>query len=273
MNFRFWLSIAAALAALAALAFFAFDNKLTLRQYTVQTRKLTSPVRLAVIADLHSCGFGNDQDELLALVRAQQPDAILFAGDILDDVLPPEPALLALETLAGEYPCYYVSGNHEVYCGALGQIKRAVEKRGVKVLDGDADQLRVRGETITICGVGDPAYGKEHFSSQLASAAYLADFDRFSILLAHRPERIADYCAFPYDLVISGHAHGGQWRLPGLINGLYAPNQGLFPKYAGGVYPYGDASLVVSRGLSLATHIPRVFNPPELVCVDIKPIS
>ena len=94
----------------------------------------------------------------------------------------------------------------------------------------------------------------------------------YTILLAHRPERIGAYRQYPFDLVVSGHAHGGQWRIPGLLNGLYAPNQGLFPQYAGGCYDEDGMAFVVSRGLAReSTRIPRLFNPPELVVVDLVP--
>ena len=99
------------------------------------------------------------------------------------------------------------------------------------------------------------------------------DGETFSILLTHRPERVEDYTGRGFDLVLAGHAHGGQWRLPGLINGLIAPNQGLFPRYAGGRYALdGDTTMIVSRGLAReSTRIPRLFNRPELVVVDILP--
>jgi len=96
--------------------------------------------------------------------------------------------------------------------------------------------------------------------------------EQFTLLLSHRPERIEDYLGYPFDLILSGHAHGGQWRLPGIVNGLYAPNQGLFPKYAGGRYDFEDTAFLVSRGLAReSTKIPRVFNRPELVVVDLIP--
>ena len=95
---------------------------------------------------------------------------------------------------------------------------------------------------------------------------------KFSVLLAHRPERIEDYLQYPFDLIVSGHAHGGQWRIPGILNGLLAPNQGFFPPYAGGQYDFADTTLIVSRGLAReSTRIPRIFNRPELVVIDLVP--
>ena len=94
------------------------------------------------------------------------------------------------------------------------------------------------------------------------------------LLIAHFPEQIDEYLKGNFDIVLSGHAHGGQWRIPGLIDGVYAPGQGLFPKYTSGVYMHGDTAHIVSRGLwkpSTLIAVPRVFNRPELVIIDIKP--
>lgn len=108
--------------------------------------------------------------------------------------------------------------------------------------------------------------------SQVSDAYEKADKLFFTLLLAHRPEYIDHYLDYNFDLILSGHAHGGQWRLPGIINGLYAPNQGLFPKYAGGQYNINGTVFIVSRGLSReSTRIPRIFNRPELVIIDIVP--
>ncbi len=90
------------------------------------------------------------------------------------------------------------------------------------------------------------------------------------MLLVHRPENYADYRKYAFDLVLCGHAHGGQWRIPGILNGLYAPSQGLFPKYAGGYYNEESVPMIVSRGLAReSTIVPRFYNPPELVIVDL----
>ena len=97
----------------------------------------------------------------------------------------------------------------------------------------------------------------------------MAGLPGYRILLAHRPEAIDEYRQMDFDLILSGHAHGGQWRIPGWINGVYAPGQGFFPRYAGGVYPLDDLVMIVSRGLSNNTWVPRIFNPPELVMIEL----
>ena len=255
-----------------ALLIAACDSRLVLRIYSLETEKVSAPVRLAVLADLHSCDYGEGQRELLDLVEdlSPQPDAVLLAGDIVDDKLPEDNAWTTIDSLAAVYPCFYVTGNHEWRGGEAERICADMEARGVAVLRGEAVSLTAKnGQTIQVCGVDDPEAGME---GQLAQAGGQAEPGKFSLLLAHRPERIEDYLAYPFDLVVSGHAHGGQWRIPGILNGLLAPNQGFFPPYAGGQYDFADTTLIVSRGLAReSTRVPRIFNRPEVVVIDLTP--
>lgn len=146
---------------------------------------------------------------------------------------------------------------------------------GATVLAGDGRTIDVRGQRLSICGVTDPD-GERYVhapdvQTQLAHAKAAAENGTYAVLLAHRPELMAEYAATGFDLVVSGHAHGGQVRLPGLLNGLYAPDQGFLPAYAGGAYRVGDTTLIVSRGLAReSTRLPRVFNRPELVIVTLE---
>lgn len=261
--------LAALLAAAAAVALLALDVRLAVRQYTLPTGKLDAPVRIALITDFHGCNYGAGQAELLDPLREAQPDLVLLGGDIFDDVLPWDNTLELLELLGAQYPCYYVSGNHEFWSGRAEEMKDALRERGVTVLEGGRTAVEVNGQTISLSGIDDPDAGAA-YGGQLEASAPAGE--GFSLLLAHRPERIGDYLPYGYDLVLSGHAHGGQWRIPGLLNGLWAPNAGLFPKYAGGLYTHGDTVHVVSRGLAReTTRIPRLFNRPELVLVDLVP--
>ena len=135
--------------------------------------------------------------------------------------------------------------------------------------------LTVRGQRIALCGVPDPyemvLSGAPDTEEQLRQALEDVDSADFTVLLAHRPELLAKYAQFPLDLVVSGHAHGGQVRIPGVLNGLYAPNQGWFPKLAGGAYTQDGTTLIVSRGLAVRTRLPRIFNRPEVVLVRCVP--
>lgn len=250
------------------------DTRLAVRYYTVESEKVEEPVRLAVLTDLHACKYGKNQQDLLKAVAAQDPDLVLLCGDIVDDEprMPEERALFTVKKLAEQWPVYYASGNHEYRTGRLEEIKKLVAACGAVVLDGACVYTAANGQMLQIGGIDDPEAGEENWQDQLTAASAALDGGHFSILLTHRPERVEDYADSGFDLVLAGHAHGGQWRLPGLINGLLAPNQGLFPPYAGGRYDLGNTTLIVSRGLAReSTRIPRIFNRPELVVVDVEP--
>lgn len=248
------------------------NNELTVRVYTVTSHKVRREVRIALLTDLHSCFYGEGQQTLLDAVEAQRPDVVLLGGDIVDDILPEENAWTTVLGLVGRYPTYYVTGNHEYRSGRVESIRRTMAECGVTVLAGVCQTLILDGQPIQICGVDDPRCGSGMWEEQLSAAAAACSQENFSLLLTHRPERVEAYEGLGFDLVLTGHAHGGQWRIPGLLNGFLAPDQGFFPKLAGGLYPLGAGELVVSRGLAReSTRIPRIFNPPELVIIDVTP--
>lgn len=263
------------LAILVALALIALDERLILRTYTVVSPKLTAEVRLAVVTDFHS---SDNADDVVAMVTSCAPDAVLMVGDMFDDDTanrPTERTLSLMRQLSAQYPCYYVSGNHEAWTGEMDALYQQTEEAGVKVLRMSSGVLTVRGQRIALCGIPDPyemVYsGAPDTEEQIRQALEDVDSADFTVLLAHRPELLAKYAQFPLDLVVSGHAHGGQVRIPGVLNGLYAPNQGWFPKLAGGAYTQDGTTLIVSRGLAVRTWLPRIFNRPEVVLVRCVP--
>jgi predicted MPP superfamily phosphohydrolase len=145
-------------------------------------------------------------------------------------------------------------------------------KYKVHILEGDCEVVQIKQQRVNICGVDDPDVGEQIFDRQLADAFRFADPYLYTILLSHRPERFERYAAYDCDLALTGHAHGGQWRDPFGIGGLFAPDQGFFPKYTSGIYIMNGTQMLVSRGLSReSTRLPRIFNPPELVVIDIGP--
>ena len=263
------------LAILVILTLIALDERLILRTYTVVSPKLTAEVRLAVVTDFHS---SDNADDVVAMVTSCAPDAVLMVGDMFDDDTanrPPERTLSLMRQLSAQYPCYYVSGNHEAWTGEMDALYQQTEEAGVTVLRMSSGVLTVRGQRIALCGVPDPyemvLSGAPDTEEQLRQALEDVDSADFTVLLAHRPELLAKYAQFPLDLVVSGHAHGGQVRIPGVLNGLYAPNQGWFPKLAGGAYTQDGTTLIVSRGLAVRTRLPRIFNRPEVVLVRCVP--
>ena len=266
----------------------ACSQELLVVHYEVASEKVTEAVRLAVLADLHSTFYGKDQEELVRELQDCSPDAVLLVGDIADDKVSHEGTKRLLLAIGKKYPCFYVSGNHEYWSGEEGKIKEMIASYGVTVLEGESVLFRVGEQQILISGVDDPdGYGQRHrydpeamagWENQLARCQRNLDGVHFSVLLTHRPELVSYYTHTPgeeelgFDLVSAGHAHGGQVRIPGILNGLLAPNQGLFPRYAGGRYKLGDTVMIVSRGLC-RNLLPRVFNRPELVMVEIVPQS
>ena len=263
------------LAILVVLTLIALDERLILRTYTVVSPKLTAEVRLAVVTDFHS---SDNADDVVAMVTSCAPDAVLMVGDMFDDDIanrPTERTLSLMRQLSAQYPCYYVSGNHEAWTGEMDALYQQTEEAGVTVLRMSSGVLTVRGQRIALCGVPDPyemvLSGAPDTEEQLRQALEDVDSADFTVLLAHRPELLAKYAQFPFDLVVSGHAHGGQVRIPGVLNGLYAPNQGWFPKLAGGAYTQDGTTLIVSRGLAVRTRLPRIFNRPEVVLVRCVP--
>ena len=225
--------------------------------------------RIAQVADLHCAEYDEDNVKLLSMLRAAEPDIIVFTGDTIDERhLDKTPTIEFLRACADIAPCYMVTGNHE---SAMRRVKYLECEKifceiGINVLHGESVELTRNGVSITLLGVDDENYeGVLHSPEQLRE---LAGTDSFCILLSHRPEYFWRYAKAQIDLTLSGHAHGGQFRLP-LIGGLYAPGQGTLPKYDCGVYTYENANMVVSRGLGQSSFPLRFNNRPELVIVTL----
>ena len=229
--------------------------------------------RVVLITDLHSCYYGPNQNTLIKMVEKQNPDIVILSGDIFDDKLKEKNAEITVKRLAEKYPCYYVTGNHEFWSEHVDVIKETVRNAGVTVLEGDCETIDIRGREIDICGVDDPTrLTRDEWTKQMKAAYSRCDESHIKILASHRPERVSDYEQFGFDLILSGHAHAGQFRIPIINRGLFAPNQGFFPEYINGAYKLKNGStLVVSRGLAReSTPLPRFFNHPEIVVIDIE---
>ena len=236
-------------------------NRLKIVRYKVDSQKVNAPVRIVPVRDP-----GEKED----------PDLLLLGGDIFDDKLSSDNTEAFLSGISGKYPTYYVTGNHEYWSSRedFESDLRILEKYGITRLRGEVKVLEINGNSIAVAGVDDPDlwYHEEgDFYQQLQTVTQNIPRDALSILLTHRPELYETYLGRGFDLVLAGHAHGGQWRIPGILNGLYAPNQGIFPKYAGGRYSDGVTTMIVSRGLAReSTLIPRIYDRPELVVIEIE---
>ena len=273
--------LAVAAAVLVALVIWiAWGNTaLELNTYTISGSKLPQSFdgyRIAHVSDLHNTEMGKDNEKLLAMLRDADPDMIAITGDLIDsrntDI---EVALQFVREAVKIAPCYYVTGNHEARVNEYGELKAGMEAAGVTVLEDVKTKISMEDETITLIGVNDPSYQTDYLfgDSETVMNTKLEELhsekDGFTILLSHRPELFDTYADQGMDLVLSGHAHGGQFRLP-FIGGLVAPNQGFFPEYDAGIYMEGNTNMLVSRGIGNSILPFRINNRPEVILIELQ---
>ena len=242
--------------------------------YQVPCPKLSAPIRIALAADLHD----NPYEPVVARIYREKPDLILIPGDLTDDNSIRKGAVSALSFLrecAAIAPTFYSPGNHEIRCYHGGNpfrhptpipipesYRRAVKKTGAVLLDND---FITTGDGLTLFGLSSGICKKENLPDLKTLERFGSIGGDIRILLSHHPEYYMPYIQpLGMDLVVCGHAHGGHWRFFG--RGVYAPGQGLFPRYTAGVV---DGTCVISRGLGDHTSIPRLFNETELVIIEL----
>jgi predicted MPP superfamily phosphohydrolase len=233
--------------------------------YTVQSPKLPAAfdgLRILQVSDLHNAQFGKDNRKLLQLLKDAQPDIILLTGDLIDSKRTDlDPAIAFCQTAVTLAPTYYAPGNHESRIPeSYNALKAELSRLGVTILENESQILTRGEEEITLTGLLDPDFGIPWPDVKS---------ENYQIVLSHRPERLAQYAHMGLDLVFTGHAHGGQFRLP-FAGGLFAPHQGFFPEYTAGIHTLETTSMVVSRGLGNCPLIPRFNNRPELILVTLK---
>ena len=273
--------LAVAAAVLVALVIWiAWGNTaLELNTYTISSSKLPQSFdgyRIAHVSDLHNTEMGKDNEKLLAMLRDADPDMIAITGDLIDsrntDI---EVALKFVREAVKIAPCYYVTGNHEARVNEYGELKAGMETAGVTVLEDVRTEISMEGATITLIGVNDPSYQTDYLfgDSETVLNTKLEELHtedgEFTVLLSHRPELFDAYTDHGIDLVLSGHAHGGQFRLP-FIGGLVAPNQGFFPEYDAGIYTEGNTNMLVSRGIGNSILPFRINNRPEVILIELQ---
>ena len=266
---------------LAIYMIFGFWNSksLKLTTYVISGNKIPETFdgyRIAHVSDLHNTRFGVNNEELLGMLKATAPDMIAITGDLIDSRNTNlEAALSFVEQTMRIAPCYFVSGNHESRIQDYAMLKEKLAGLGVVVMEDVCMDLTRSGQRIRLMGVNDPAFDTGYLlgDSQDVMENKLNGFSiedsSFSILLSHRPELFDVYAEKNIDLILSGHAHGGQIRLP-FIGAVIAPNQGLFPKYNQGKYTNGNSNMIVSGGLGNSVVPFRFNNPPELVLIELK---
>ena len=231
--------------------------------------------RIVQISDLHDAQIGENNEKLIAMTAETEPDCIVLTGDFVDSSrFHPERSLSVAEALVKIAPVYYVSGNHEAILPDedYQALTDGLRGLGVCVLEDESAELTRDGQSIRLIGLTDigfhPGTLVEKKDALRTALSALLPEDEFSVTLAHRPELMDVYTECGAPLVLSGHAHGGQIRLPG-IGGLIAPGQGLFPKYTEGKYEENDTTLVVSRGIGNSVLPLRVNDRPQIVVVQL----
>ena len=259
------------------------SNRFVVVQHTFCDSRIRKTMRAVVLADLHDKQFGKDNCCLLEAIRAQKPDMILIAGDIV--TAKPgrklDKAINFLKKLVAEYPIYYANGNHEhrleLYPEEYGDMavryEKALKEIGIDRLVNSHAELVDAG--IAIYGTQIDKIYFRRFRVAPMEKDYLAqllghkDDGKFNILIAHNPDYFPQYAAWGADLVLAGHVHGGMVRIPGW-KGIVSPAVRLFPKYDGGLFRIGKSTMLLSRGLGMHTIPIRLFNPGEVLVVDFE---
>jgi len=255
---------------LIILIIFAMSNKIEVTRYEKTSDKINEKIRIALIADLHCTNYGENQSGLVELIKAESPDLILLAGDIFHHFGKRTKGHELIAQASKIAPVYYVAGNHEKSNPEYEQILHEVEFHGGIVLDDDVIETVVNGNAVIIAGGDNSEMMKAKLKQKFPDSG-----EKFKLMLNHYPEEYIRYTD-DFDMMLAGHLHGGQVRIPFILpNGLWVPNQGFFPKYTGNMYNItDDFTLVVSRGISKRRSGRfRVFNRPELVFVDLEPVS
>ena len=252
------------------------NTALEINEYKIVSDRIPrsfSGFRIAQVSDLHNAQFGNGNSELLALLTEAVPDIIVITGDMIDSRRTDVAVAVDFARQAVRIaPVYYVSGNHEARVPEYADLKAGLLDAGVTLLEDQKVRLTREGEYITLMGIDDPShyFGEAGSVARQAIEGLQEPADGYTVLLSHRPELFGLYADAGVDLVFSGHAHGGQFRLP-LVGGLVAPGQGIFPRYDAGRFTEGNTAMLVSRGLGNSIIPIRFNNRPELVVAELDP--
>lgn len=259
-------------------AFVMWGNKaLETNTYIIESDKISSSFdsyRIAQVSDLHNTQIGKDNKRLIKALKEAQPDIIVVTGDHIDSRQPDVEVATSFMKQAVEIaPCYYINGNHESRIpDEYEKLKEELTKLNVTILENDSIKLNKNGEYITLSGICDPEFYADVVRSKLTETTIKnakPDDNSYTILLSHRPDLFELYAEYDFDLVFSGHAHGGQFRLP-FVGGLYAPQQGAFPKYDAGLFTEQDTNMLVSRGIGNSLFPFRFNNRPEIIIAELK---
>ncbi|WP_395761600.1 metallophosphoesterase [Bacillus sp. 3G2] len=255
------------------------NNLISITEVKITSSKIPSSFKgykILQISDLHNKQFGDNQDVLIQKIKSIDPDVIAITGDLIDSKsYDAEVSMQLIREIVKKYPVYFVTGNHEQWSGKYNRLEKELKKYDVNVLRNEHVGIQKGEQEINLLGIDDPEFVTGNrdegniIIDEIKKAKIEMQPDTYNVLLSHRPEFLTEYAKEKVDLVLSGHAHGGQVRLP-FIGGLVAPNQGIIPTYTAGLYEKQNTSMVVSRGLGNSIIPQRIFNRPELVVVQLN---
>ena len=257
-------------------------HRFIVKEYTCVSDKLKKDGRFVLLSDLHNKSFGEHNDKLLQAIDRLKPDMIVIAGDMYTSKEKTDTREVSefVCRLARKYPIYYGNGNHEHKTKLYPEVFGSMYEKFVKEIKQEKVEL-LENEKITLPQYNIDIYGLEierkyygKFVTPPMEKGYLDELlgkpetDKFTLLIAHNPDYFKAYAAWGADLVVSGHVHGGLMKLP-VLGGVISPKLRLFPKYDGGEFKEGKSTMILGRGLGTHTLPIRIFNPGELVVVNL----
>lgn len=258
------------------LIYFYYENTtLQITNYSISSSKIPSEFndyKVIQISDYHNERSKRLNNDLIDKLKNEKPNIIVITGDFIDPYkFNKEPSINLIKEIA---PIYYVLGNHESQFSNFEEIKNRVEEQGVIILENETKIIEKGNSKINLIGINDPQMAHEksvNDSTIIDKELEISNYNKnlFSILLSHRPETFKTYVKNNIDVVLTGHAHGGQFRIP-FIGGIVAPNQGLFPKYTSGLFKENNTNMIISRGIGNSIIPVRINNRPELVVITLK---
>lgn len=244
------------------------NSKITITSYAITSTKIPETFDgyvIVQVSDLHNASFGKDQERLIKVIKAQNPDLIVLTGDMVGSWdAKYDHALVLIKEALKIAPVFIVDGNHDAREKTYPIQKQAMIDAGGLVLEDESMLITKQDSSINLIGLIERFQVEDrgiYVSDKIISTS-------FNLLLGHHPNNFDDYVKLGVDVVLVGHAHGGQWRFFG--QGLYAPNEGILPKYTAGSFSKDSTTMIISRGLGESVLPLRLFNGPELVVITLK---
>lgn len=278
-----YLLIAVAVIGFIAVFCYVNNNYLLTTHYNLDI-DCKSEFRIVQLSDLHSKEFGKKNCVLYKRIEKLKPDFICYTGDLIDDDgRNIENTVEFMGNLLNIAPVYYIYGNHELRTGKEDYIGNSLKEKGIIVLKNEQISFDLKGQTINILGLYENQASKKNYKERKRGEFVFKDNSHFftdfvnksgvKIVMSHYPENFDSdygyrYKNYDFDIQLSGHAHGGQFRFP-IFGGVFSPGQGIHPRFYQGVHG-NKPFLVISRGLGNSGFPLRLFNLPEILCIDVK---